>query len=149
MWLSLELTVFIIFSLCVCWLLSIHAVWVDLTPLCSFLNPENVAFTSVLCFIWSQLTGICPYMFFQLFDLCAGDPQRMAHYKHQYHEGGIEGLLVCPDCGVPLLVQGWGGKVTYGTMHVINKSTDKCLFFCAMVGLVLKLQVVRHIKYCT
>lgn len=29
---------------------------------------------------------------------CAGDPQRLAHHQHQYHEGRIQGLLVCPDC---------------------------------------------------
>lgn len=41
---------------------------------------------------------------------CAGDQERLANYQHQHHEGRVEGVLVCPDCRVPVLVQRWGGE---------------------------------------
>lgn len=35
-----------------------------------------------------------------------GDQERLAYYQHQHHEGRVKGVLVCPDCRVPVLVQG-------------------------------------------
>lgn len=61
---------------------------------------------------------------------CAGDPQRLAHHQHQHHEGRIQGLLVCPDCWVSLLVQRRGGEAAWWTLNAW-----KCLvysFFNAM-----------------
>lgn len=40
----------------------------------------------------------------------AGDQERLANYQHQHHEGRVKGILVCPDCRVPVLVQRWGGE---------------------------------------
>lgn len=36
---------------------------------------------------------------------CAGDQERLANHQHQHHEGWLKGVLVCPDCRVPVLVQ--------------------------------------------
>lgn len=41
---------------------------------------------------------------------CAGDQKRLANDQHQHHEGRVEGVLVCLDCRVPVLVQRWGGE---------------------------------------
>lgn len=41
---------------------------------------------------------------------CAGDQERLANYQHQHHEGRVQGVLVCPDCRVPILVQRRGGE---------------------------------------
>lgn len=35
----------------------------------------------------------------------AGDQEGLANYQHQHHEGRVKGVLVCPDCRVPVLVQ--------------------------------------------
>lgn len=41
---------------------------------------------------------------------CVGDQERLANYQHQHHEGRVKGVLVHPDCRVPVLVQRWGGE---------------------------------------
>ena len=52
----------------------------------------------------------------------AGDKEGLSHApQHQLHEGRFQRLLVCPDGGEHLLVQGRGGTMTPGSARSRSK----------------------------
>lgn len=80
-----------------------------------FLLSGDLCCTPLVGFVVSSTVGLSR----------TGDPQRLAHDQHQYHEGGVQGLLVRPDRRVFILVQRRGGEAAYGAAN-----SGKCVVLC-------------------
>lgn len=58
---------------------------------------------------------------------CVGDQERLVNPQHQHHEGRFQGVLVCPDCWIAVLVQRWGGERNFCSSTVFTGHTGMWL----------------------